>query len=246
MCDTERERECVSQREMASLKIFADRKSQPSRAILIFCKVNRIDFDEVKMDLFKGDHLTSEYEAINPMKKVPAIAHGDFTLFESHAILIYLACCYNVSEHWYPTDLHTRAKLHAIMDWHHTNLRQGAAGYINTTVVAPKLGKPPNPEGAAECERKLIASFSTIETMWLKDDASFLLGRDQPSIADLSLVCEIMQLEIVSVEERNRMIGPYKKIQKWVERVKNATNPYFDEIHQLLYEIVASSKQQEA
>jgi len=37
------------------------------------------------------------------------------------------------------------------------------------------------------------------------------------------------------------MIGPYKKIQKWVEDVKKATNPYFDEIH----DIFASSKQQQ-
>jgi len=71
-----------------------------------------------------------------------------------------------------------------------------AAGYINTTVVAPKLGKPANSAAAAECEQKLIASFSTIEKMWLADNASFLLGRDQPSIADLSLVCETMQLEV--------------------------------------------------
>jgi len=47
-------------------------------------------------------------------------------------------------------------------------------------------------------------------------------------------------------EERNRMIGPYKKVQKWMEDVKNATNPHFDEVHQHLFEVIASFKKQQA
>lgn len=35
-----------------------------------------------------------------------------------------------------------------------------------------------------------------IESVWLKGKGRFLLGSFQPSIADLSLVCEIMQLEV--------------------------------------------------
>nr|WHS97058.1 glutathione S-transferase [Bougainvillea spectabilis] len=228
---------------MADLKIYADRKSQPSRAILIFCKVNGIEFEEVNMDIFKGEHKSPEYEAINPMKKVPAIAHGNFTLFESHAILIYLACSYKVAEHWYPTDLRTRAKLHSVLDWHHTNLRAASVGYLINTVIGPKLGLEHSPKGVAEMEQKLSASFSTIDTFWLKgddDNVKFLLGTDQPTIADLSLVCEIMALHMVPEEDYNRLISPYKKVVQWIENVKKATNPHFDEVHQHLFEVIAS------
>ncbi|KAK9086919.1 hypothetical protein Syun_029313 [Stephania yunnanensis] len=38
--------------------------------------------------------------------------------------------------------------------------------------------------------------LSKIEKVWLQGNGKFLLGSGQPSIADLSLVCEIMQLEI--------------------------------------------------
>ena len=64
------------------------------------------------------------------------------------------------------------------------------------TVLAPFLGKKPNLEAAAEYELKLGEAFSTIETLWLKDDSKFLLGNVQPSVADLSLVCETMQLHV--------------------------------------------------
>lgn len=41
-----------------------------------------------------------------------------------------------------------------------------------------------------------MQSLGVIESVWLRGDAKFLLGSPQPSIADLSLVCEIMQLEV--------------------------------------------------
>ncbi|XP_074317466.1 glutathione S-transferase T1-like [Silene latifolia] len=225
------------------LKIYGDRKSQPTRALLLFSKVNGIEFEEVTIELSTGASKTPEFQAINPMKKVPAIAHGEFTLFESHAILIYLACTYSVPDHWYPSDLRKRAKLHSVLDWHHTNLRRGSVTYLINTVLAPFFGKSPNPEGAAEGEQALASSFSTIETVWLKSDAKFLLGNDEPSIADLSLVSEIMQLHMLGDEDRNRLIGPYKKVQEWIENVKNATNPHFDEVHQQLFEVIASFRQ---
>ncbi|XP_057251316.1 glutathione S-transferase T1-like [Beta vulgaris subsp. vulgaris] len=239
---------------MATLKIYADRRSQPTRAVILFCKVakqstnnycrvNGIAFEEVETKLFSNDLQTPEYYAINPLKKLPAIAHGEFTLFESHSILMYLACAYHVPDHWYPTDLCKRAKLQSVLDWHHTNLRAGAMGYLVNTILAPFFGEAPNLEGAAECERKLVESFSTIEKVWLKGDAKFLLGNDKPSIADLSLVSEIMQLHMLSEEERCRMIGPYKKVQHWIANVKEETNPHFDEVHKYLFDVIASFKQ---
>jgi glutathione S-transferase len=43
------------------------------------------------LDMKVGEHLQPEFLAINPFGKVPAIADGDFLLWESGAILLYLA-----------------------------------------------------------------------------------------------------------------------------------------------------------
>ena len=71
-----------------------------------------------------------------------------------------------------------------------------AAGYVLNSVLGPALGLPLNPKAAAEAEQLLTKSLSTLETFWLKGSAKFLLGGKQPSIADLSLVCELMQLQV--------------------------------------------------
>ncbi|KAG6782771.1 glutathione S-transferase T1-like [Populus alba x Populus x berolinensis] len=219
------------------LKVYVDRLSQPSRAIVIFCKVNKIDFEEVGIELLKGQHLTPEFKEINPMGKVPAIVvDGKFKLFESHAILIFLASAFpGVADHWYPADLYRRAEIHSILDWHHSNLRHGSTGFIQNTLLAPLFGRSLNPQAAAEAEKVLSSSLSKIEALWLKESGQFLLGSSQPSIADLCLVCEIMQLEFADETDRNRILGPHKKIQQWIEDTKSATKPHFDEVHQTLF-----------
>ncbi|KAF5186197.1 Glutathione s-transferase t1 [Thalictrum thalictroides] len=207
-----------------TLKIYAFRLSQPSRAIIIFSKANGFEFEEVK---------------------VPSIVHGDFNLFESHAILRYLACAFpGVPDHWYPTDLIKRAKINSVLDWHHSNLRSGAASYVLHTALAPAFGLPLNPTKASEAETVLTASLLTLESYWLKEDGKFLLGGSQPSIADISLVCEITELELLEEKDCNRILAPHKKVLQWIEDTRIATSPHFEEVHSYLLKTKAMSKKQ--
>ena len=80
------------------------------------------------------------------------------------------------------------------------HLNASSAGFIQNTLLAPLFGRPLNPQAAAEAEKVLSSSLSKIEALWLKESGQFLLGSNQPSIADLCLVCEIMQLEVCSYE----------------------------------------------
>ncbi|KAL6636444.1 hypothetical protein ACP70R_024016 [Stipagrostis hirtigluma subsp. patula] len=199
---------------MQPIKVYADRRSQPSRAVIIFCRVNQIDFEEVTVDLFKAQHLTPEFRKVNPMGQVPAIVDGRFKLFESHAILRYLASVFpGVADHWSTLVMHT--------------------------ALAPFLGLTPSPEAAKQAEKLLERSLRMIESVWLKGDTKFLLGSPQPSIADLSLVCEIMQLEILGDDVRDRFLGAHEKIRTWVDNVKKATSPHFEEAHELLFQVKA-------
>ncbi|KAG5058563.1 hypothetical protein JHK82_013544 [Glycine max] len=221
---------------MGKLKVYADRMSQPSRAVLIFCRFNGIDFEEIKVDISKRHHLSPEFREVNPLQKVPAIVHGSFNLSESHAILVYLASAFpGIADHWYPSDLYRRAKIISVMDWHHSNLRHGAG---------PATGRPLNPKAAAEAEKVLLSSLSKLEDIWLNGDGHFLLGVSQPSIADLSMVCELMQLEVLDEKDRSRILSPYKKVLQWIEDTRTATNPHFEEVHNILYRAKKKFEQQ--
>ncbi|XP_048501115.1 glutathione S-transferase T1 isoform X2 [Beta vulgaris subsp. vulgaris] len=202
------------------LKIYGDRKSQPTRAVMLFCNLNGIEFEEHTIELFNQEHLSPEFQEINPVREIPVIFHGDLRLFER-----------------YPADAKKRALVHSVLDWHHCHLRRGAMGYLLNTILAPARGLTMNPQSAAECEKILNSALWHMESFWLKDTGKFLLGYDQPSIADLSLVCELMQFEVLDAEEKNNIFSPYKKVQQWIENIKEATRPQFDDVHKhLLFE----------
>ena len=44
-----------------------------------------------RLDMLKGDHKTPEYAALNPNQMMPTLKDGDYVLWESNAILQYLA-----------------------------------------------------------------------------------------------------------------------------------------------------------
>lgn len=54
-----------------------------------------VPYEYQELDIRAGDHLKPEYLAINPMGKLPAIVDGEFKLWESGAILLYLADKYD-------------------------------------------------------------------------------------------------------------------------------------------------------
>lgn len=55
-----------------------------------------LPYEEISLDLQAGEHRQPAYLAINPVGKVPAIVDGDLKLWESGAILLYLADKYDL------------------------------------------------------------------------------------------------------------------------------------------------------
>lgn len=224
-----------------NLKLYADLMSQPSRAVLLFCRVNNIDVDQQLINIQKGDHKTPEFKAINPLGKVPCIVDGRFKLAESHAIMEYLAATRpGVADHWYPTDVQRRSKINSVLDWHHLNLRRGSMTLVFHKVLAPIVGVKADPRAAAEGLSILQQSLQVLETVWLQEGYPFLAGGRQPSIADLSLVCEIMQLQVLGEEEVAALLSSKERVTAWIAAVKKATSPHFDEVHKIIFRAAAN------
>jgi glutathione S-transferase len=68
---------------MADIKIYGVPPSSFTRTARLACHEKGIDYELVPM--FPG-----QMGALNPFQKIPAITHGDMTLYESTAILRYL------------------------------------------------------------------------------------------------------------------------------------------------------------
>lgn len=72
------------------LKLYG---GQRSRASIVQWYLEELDapYEFVSMDMEAGEHRQPDFLAINPIGKVPAIVDGETKLWESGAILMYLA-----------------------------------------------------------------------------------------------------------------------------------------------------------
>jgi glutathione S-transferase len=75
---------------MADLTLY---HASPSRSSVTLWMLEELGqpYDIHLLNLQKGEQLTPEYRAINPMAKVPALRHGDSVITEVAAICTYLA-----------------------------------------------------------------------------------------------------------------------------------------------------------
>ncbi|XP_054975042.1 glutathione S-transferase theta-1-like isoform X2 [Sorex araneus] len=80
------------------LELYLDLLSQPCRAVYIFAKKNGIPFEMRTVELLKGQHHSDAFAQVNPLKKVPALKDGDFTLAESPSALA--ANCSRAAPSW--------------------------------------------------------------------------------------------------------------------------------------------------
>ncbi len=59
--------------------------------VALFLEESGLPYEVVPVDTLKGEQHTPEFRAVNPNGKVPALKDGDITVFDSNAILLYLA-----------------------------------------------------------------------------------------------------------------------------------------------------------
>jgi len=72
------------------IKFYYNLAPNPTKVALCLEEMG-LAYEPIPIDTRKGDQHTTSFLAINPNAKVPAIIDGDATVFDSNAILLYLA-----------------------------------------------------------------------------------------------------------------------------------------------------------
>jgi GST-like protein len=72
------------------IKFYYHPSPNPAK-IALFLEEAGLPYEVVPVDTRKGEQFKPEFLAINPNAKTPALTDGDVTIFDSNAILLYLA-----------------------------------------------------------------------------------------------------------------------------------------------------------
>ena len=72
------------------LKFYYNTGPNPMK-VALFLEESGIEYQAIPVDTRRGDQHKDEYQKINPNAKAPTIIDNDITVFDSNAILLYLA-----------------------------------------------------------------------------------------------------------------------------------------------------------
>lgn len=116
------------------LKLYGGARSRAS-IVQWYLEELGVPYEFIMLDMQAGEHRQPAFLAINPTGKVPAIVDGDFQLWESGAILFYLAQKYGNM----PPSIEEQAKINQWILFGNATLGPGIFVEANREREMPKL-----------------------------------------------------------------------------------------------------------
>jgi len=195
-----------------SLKIHAFPISPRSFKVLAVANHLGLDYAFSLCNLAKGDQRTPEYQSININMKAPALEHDDFRLWESNAIIQYLATL-KPEAGLLPKDERARADVTRWQFWESTTWDPACAIIVFERFVKGAFGGGgPDPAEVEKGLKKFNAAASILDAH-LKNH-TWVCG-DQLTIADFALGSVLIMEQAVQLPTE-----VYAEIRRWGAQLK--------------------------
>ena len=187
-----------------TVKIYGPTASRASRALWIMHELD-IPYEHVGMEM--KELKNADYLKVNPNGKVPALVDGDFKLFESMAINLYLAAKHP-KEGFYPTSLQEQALCNQWSFWGMTEIERPLLTIlIDMYMTAPDKRKP---ELVAESQKVLPKPFGVLNHAL--EGRDYLLGGGF-TVADLNVASICSWTRPIKFD-----FGPFPNVGAWLDR----------------------------
>ncbi len=196
------------------MRLYYHPVSSNSRRVLLTAIILGAKLELVTVDLLKREHRAKAYLQINPNGKVPLLEDDGFYLWESHAIMQYLADKED-GQALYPKDVQMRADINRWLFWSAYHFTP-AVGVISRERISKKMvggTGDPDPAEIARGEALLFASAQVLDTH-LSDKR--WIAQDRLTLADLAIASPLMHAEAAQLP-----IGAYKHLQRWFAQVRS-------------------------
>lgn len=168
-----------------------------------------IKLDRVIVDLTKGEQMKPEFIRLNPNHKVPTLVDGDYVLWESTAIMVYLSQS-KPDSGLLPSDLRDRMLVLQWMSWNMANFAPACAIFVYENLVK-KLLKLGDPDPAA------IARATEDFKRFAKVLDDHLKGRDWLVGGKMGLADHHVGSSLVHAQPGGIPVSGFKEIGRWTQ-----------------------------
>ena len=193
------------------MKLYHHPASHHARRVVAFAKHVNAPVELVLVDLLAGAHRAADFRAINPNGKVPALVDGELRLWESTAILGYLAAV--TDSPLLPKGAADRADVDRWLAWTTGRLGSKTDVFLFENVVKGLYGLGPANEAALDAARPEIEACFALLDAHLAGQP--YLARTGLSIGDFALFPTI---DSASTWRLPSLEG-YPALRRWAEAV---------------------------
>lgn len=199
------------------MKLYAVVGSGNCRKVQATANKLGIDLDVEYLDFFAGELTTPEYLKLNPNGRVPALTDGDFTLWESNAIMQYLAD-EAPGNALFPPEAQTRADIVRWQCWELAHFNNAFATIaFETALKARFLNQAPN-QAVVDAAAESLSGFADILNNHMAS-SEYVVG-NAITLADYS---------IINIEGFKEMIpfdwSGFTRLNAYIDRMR--ADPYW-------------------
>ena len=195
------------------MRLYYHPLSSNSRRVLLTAYHLGLNLELVVADLSRGEHKTPEYLRLNPNGRIPTLVDGEFHLWESHAIMQYLADK-SPEQDIYPQDVSARADVNRWLFWSANHFAPACAVIIRERVSKRILGSgAPDPLEIARGEALLPATARVLDRhltgkQWI--------AQDRLTLADFAIASPLMHTSAAQLP-----VAEFENLQAWFARVQS-------------------------
>lgn len=189
------------------LKIWGRTNSVNVKKVLWALEELGLKYERIDAGMQFGVTKTPEYRKMNPNSLVPTIDDEGFVLWESHAIVRYLAAKHGAGSLW-PGELRVRADADRWMDWANTFRAAFHSVFWGLVRTSPeKRDMKAIEEAQGKCAALLNIPEATLATR------PFLAG-DSFTMGDIPLGCHVQLWMRLPIER-----PAHPGLRRWFERL---------------------------
>lgn len=187
------------------------------KRVLVCLFEKEIEFETLDIDLFKGEHKQPDFLKLQPFGEVPVVQDGDYTLYESRAIIRYYAEKYkNQGTDLLGKTIEERGLVEQWLEVEAHNFHPAIYNLVINVLFAPLQGTPSNQKVIEESDEKLKKVLDIYEEKLSK--TKYLAG-DFFSLADLSHLP--FGHYLVNQTGRGNLVRERKHVSEWWDDISN-------------------------
>ncbi|CAK8565473.1 unnamed protein product [Lathyrus sativus] len=192
------------------VKVYGPIYGSPKR-VLVCLFEKEVEFETVDIDLFKGEHKQPDFLKLQPFGEVPLIQDGDYTLYESRAIIRYYAEKYkNQGTDLLGKTIEERGLVEQWLEVEAHSFHPAIYNLVVQVLFAPLKGVPSDQKVIEESDEKLKKVLDIYEERLSK--TKYLAG-DFFSLADLSHLA--FGHYLVNQTGRGNLVRERKHVSAW-------------------------------